>query len=440
MRKNYVLLKRYVLALTLLLTTTIIIYSCKKEIKKPTDAELITQAKEWFNAQSVIFYTPSWEKAIVAHTNNQNFIVLPSNISLTDGRTMVKSLLVINVFENRNQGNLIEVFDEVNVDDKLLKNVILPEYLTYNEKAIFSKDVKFNLLLFDIEHKFQKGSAFVDGSIRWSLSLMAPTDLKSSERLMNLRPKTLMADRNRTTKEKACYDYYLVYRDLMGALIESYYLYSSCDDGGGNVGGSGGSNSNSKSDIRNNVKNQCIKNALNLALSKNAVNEIKTLFYDAFGSNKNYNVVFADGSFNTTTKDATTSTGLDPRTSVMTSLITFNTDVSVIRSEQYAVATIYHEMVHAELRKLFPQDADGKIIIPSQHEYMAQNFVNKIEASIKSVFPDLSDADAQALSWGGLKQTSFFDLLTDANKTLIGETLMKYSDKDRYDKLGTYCN
>lgn len=62
------------------------------------------------------------------------------------------------------------------------------------------------------------------------------------------------------------------------------------------------------------------------------------------------------------------------------------------------------------------------------------------KALVKSAFTNLSDADAWALSWGGLKQTSFYDLLSDANKTLIGETLMKYSDKDRYDKLGSYCN
>ncbi|MCZ4225439.1 hypothetical protein [Pedobacter rhodius] len=97
-------------------------------------------------------------------------------------------------------------------------------------------------------------------------------------------------------------------------------------------------------------------------------------------------------------------------------------------------------MVHAELRKLFPEDSQGKILVPAQHEYMAQNFVDKIKTSLKSLFPTLSDPDAWALSWGGLKQTSFFDLLSNENKIMIGEILMKYSDKDRYDKLGSYCN
>lgn len=65
---------------------------------------------------------------------------------------------------------------------------------------------------------------------------------------------------------------------------------------------------------------------------------------------------------------------------------------------QYALATVYHEIVHAELRKLFPESPTGKILVPSQHEYMAQNYVNKLSAALKSVFPNLSDADALALS------------------------------------------
>jgi len=202
----------------------------------------------------------------------------------------------------------------------------------------------------------------------------------------------------------------------------------------------GDASNNNQRIIVDSVKNICIKSALTKALSKDVVNEIKTLFYNTFGSNQNYNVVFKDETFNSTAKDAKTSTGLDPITSIMTSTITFNTDAFAIRSEQYAVATIYHEIVHAELRKLFPENDQGKILIPPQHEYMAQNYVNKLTAALKSVFSGLSDADAWALSWGGLKQTSFFDLLSEANKTLIGETLMKYSDKERYDKLGTYCN
>ena len=41
MRKNYALLKRYVLALTLFTATTVVIYSCKKELyvsEKPNPA------------------------------------------------------------------------------------------------------------------------------------------------------------------------------------------------------------------------------------------------------------------------------------------------------------------------------------------------------------------------------------------------------------------
>lgn len=39
----------------------------------------------------------------------------------------------------------------------------------------------------------------------------------------------------------------------------------------------------------------------------------------------------------------------------MTLTTTFNTDLAGIRSEQHAVATIYHEHRHSEMLKLFPQ-------------------------------------------------------------------------------------
>ncbi len=53
MRKNHVVSKRYILALTLLLTTTIVIYSCKKDLglAQLSNAEL-SDLQNWYESNS----------------------------------------------------------------------------------------------------------------------------------------------------------------------------------------------------------------------------------------------------------------------------------------------------------------------------------------------------------------------------------------------------
>lgn len=235
------------ISLLLLTITFLLILGCKKDKVVLSDIQLKQKAKEWFQLQHAVSYSPSWEKATLTRLGSNNFIILPSNITISDAKTAINSLLVINVSDEGTNGNIIELFnlesDNIHPDNEIISN-----YLTYGDKSKYPFDLNINLLLFDVEHKFLKGSAFVDGILKWDLGLMVPTDLKFSQLLMNNKVQSLMTDRNRTTKEKACYDYYLVYRDLIGALIESYYLYSSCDDGGSNAGGSGSSSSNTTSD------------------------------------------------------------------------------------------------------------------------------------------------------------------------------------------------
>lgn len=83
MRKNYTLLKQYVIALTFLFTTAIIIYSCKKDWKDAKigdSAEMISEARNYFeheilnqnlnipndpNFRHSINKKPLWDKAVI---------------------------------------------------------------------------------------------------------------------------------------------------------------------------------------------------------------------------------------------------------------------------------------------------------------------------------------------------------------------------------------
>lgn len=451
MVKTYLSLKQCIVALIFLLTTAIVIYSCKKDSSSMEEikSELITDAKVFFkkdilSTKQVILNDQNyrhgltkkmlWDKAYVKKISLGDAVIVPikfdDDFEITNG--------------NSNDHKKVTSYLIIYTDIKDIKHA---EWVTLIPNgAVQHTNGKFigTATVEDWNGNYIKSFAYgADGEI---ISVkLAESDSYKQISLRRLNCYTVHYYGHNYVEGVGGTDYWYETGSETYCQNESGVDYGPNggdygDMGSGGGGGTGGNGGEAVFEIKDSVKNTCIKNALTLALAKNAVNEIKTLFYDAFGSNKSYNVVFADGSLSSTTKDATTRTLLDPITGIITSTITFNTDVAGIRSEQYAVSTIYHEMVHAELRKLFPEDSQGKILIPSQHEYMAQNFVDKITASLKSIFPNLSDADAWALSWGGLKQTSFFGLLSDANKTMIGETLMKYSNKDRYDKLGSYCN
>jgi len=501
MKTTCSLLKQYTLPLILLLNTTIFIYSCKKD-KENHSVLSADEIKKWyisnantFNTESKIFEhkSPDFTKPFVSFKDGlqitefkfdtPNKLVFDNGTS-TDAekesaldRTEIRMLFLNSIgSKSINKAAFMVIVGKYKED---LAKVHYKDFSQFSGRIIF----------YHSNGTLANGYKIENGNV---LKSFGKASLKPNE-LLNLKlrnqakiginriasgAKLMLYDINSncfefvTTSEQTCVSFnatrsfsnktgveepkrqkLMVGNDMYCKwMISGEYVGSECqssgNDGGynggsGNTGGpegggSGSGGNNSNKEIIDSVKNPCVKNALALALSKDAVNDIKTLFYNTFGSDKNYNVVFTDGSLNSNL-DAKTSTKPNDN-GIMTSTITFNTNVGGIRSEQYVVATVYHEMIHAELRKLFPESPLGEILIPSQHDYMAENYVNQITASLKSIFPNLSDDDAWALSWGGLKQTSFFDLLSDANKTLIGETLMKYSDKDRYDKLGSYCN
>ncbi len=95
MKKNYSLLKQYLLALTLLISTTIIVYSCKKDRKSsPLELrkELISEAKTYFeeevlssnlklhndpNFRHSIMKRADWEKAITKKISAGDAVVVP---------------------------------------------------------------------------------------------------------------------------------------------------------------------------------------------------------------------------------------------------------------------------------------------------------------------------------------------------------------------------
>lgn len=80
--------------------------------------------------------------------------------------------------------------------------------------------------------------------------------------------------------------------------------------------------------------------------------------------------------------------------------------------------------------------------MPPQHETMANDFIVKLIAALTGQFLDLSYADARALAWTGLKDTTAWALLPDTEQTDLNSRVAYYMDKDNHEsvKKGHYCN
>lgn len=237
--------------------TFLFVHGCKKDKTIPSDSELIQEAREWFNAQPNVSYSPNWDKASVTHFEGRNFVILPSNVSLSSGDKSIYSFLTINIFQNETQGNLIELFNVTGAEVESLKHEIISKYLVEDEKIQIPGDISLKILLFDVNHRFIKGNAFVNGDYAGRLNLIVPKNLKS---------QLLMKDVG-STKKETCVDYYYVLSDTKSAVVYSAtYLYTICaggrnGGGSGSGGGSGGSKGGAVSkqvDVDPNAR-QCLK-------------------------------------------------------------------------------------------------------------------------------------------------------------------------------------
>ncbi|AMP97250.1 hypothetical protein AY601_0283 [Pedobacter cryoconitis] len=207
-------------------------------------------------------------------------------------------------------------------------------------------------------------------------------------------------------------------------------------------GGSTGSTPEAGRDTANNVQNPCINAALKMALGKNVKSEIKNLMVNTFLSGKEFNVAFYDYPFNNT-KDAEAYTRFSSETNLNDLTISFNTDKMPNNSLEYNVATVYHEVLHAYLNALYGPDIPGNpMLVPVQHEYIADNYVKMLTKDLMSIFPTLLESDARNLAWGGLQNTNLFNRLAPSAKSDFIKINTLYSTKPttaNTQSKGSYC-
>jgi len=391
---------------------------------------------------------PQWKKAFTIQGRNNRLLVIPTGDNvLKNKKIKISRFFVFKLKDNEPfDGKIIEVVNQ-NTD----QNLDAVEFVkSFDQENI--PNFTGGILIYDLNYFYITSHFFKDGRLEnktGEISGVAATKNGAE----------IQSNSTESTYGQSCSDWYLVttYYNSNGSIAEQYwdYLYTECTDipngctqdcsgsYGGGSGGNYGGNAASTSVI-NSTEDPCSKKAVNDALTDGVPNEIRNMFLTQFGSSANSNITFKDVNLPVTDhRDAFVGDKVyNPNGSEFSATINLNLTTFKIRSDEYNYATIYHEVIHAYLRSRFPENQEGQIILPPQHETMANDFVVKLTAALTSQFLDLSYADARALAWTGLKDTTAWALLPETEKTDLNSRVAYYMDKDNHEsvKKGHYCN
>jgi hypothetical protein len=229
-----------------------------------------------------------------------------------------------------------------------------------------------------------------------------------------------------------CIDWYWVY-SFNGVVVFEVYSHTTCgsascdtarsadaqdaclDDGTG-AGGDGGQ-INYK--IENNVKNPCISSQVNKAVDSQFKNQITSLINSAFGESEKFDILLEDTNLNDSSLDGIT--GISFTETVMTFTITLNSEVLTSSSQEYILATVFHELLHAYMGHL----GIDKSSISIDHENMANNYLNMLSKALMEHY-SISRTNANYLAWGGLHESSKWVQLSQDQKNQILQTNQEY--------------
>ena len=160
-----------------------------------------------------------------------------------------------------------------------------------------------------------------------------------------------------------CIDWYWVY-SFNGVVVYEVYSHTTCgsascdsartadaqdaclDDGVG----AGGDEGQIIYKIENNVKSPCISGQVNKAVDSQFKNQITSLINSAFGESEKFDIILEDNNLNDNSLDGVT--GISFTETVMTFTITLNSEVLTSSSQEYILAVVFHELLHAYMGHL----------------------------------------------------------------------------------------
>jgi hypothetical protein len=109
-----------------------------------------------------------------------------------------------------------------------------------------------------------------------------------------------------------------------------------------------------------------------------------------------------------------------------------NVNVLPNASQEIIVSTIIHEVLHAYL--VYSRSSQ----LFNDHEEMANEYIGLMKGALQNLFPNLSNKDAEALSWSGLHETTAWQRLVNTNPAKANEITQINKDHVEGNK-GTDC-
>ncbi|ATP56730.1 hypothetical protein CPT03_09710 [Pedobacter ginsengisoli] len=416
------------------------------------------------NGKAFIKLKPLWKDSWTVKSDGKNILVVPTIENRLENRAV--SVRRVFLFTEGNHqiedGKIVEFYGyDFDVEDNLNKLIS-----NYQKKSIngFSGAIQ----QYDINYFFVRSSVFDRGSI---------TD-KKVEIVSNQNRKVIYSRRSAAIASadkkggavsyvdpnyqfkanctyKITYDKYCVGSTCTVTITNIEELsctepvgtgsagngsgsgssIGSASNGGGGGGGGGNYGGNTPLEVVNKILNQCLKNAVDLAL--NAKNTLRDMMNSLYGNTTFSDMKLVISEANTLANGDAGNAQFYPN--ISTDSITLNKTELLKRPKEYIVSTVYHEVIHSYMDIKNYKTSTGTYSPPTNHQEMVDGYLGILISALKSAFPNLSTHDAWALTWDGLKDTTMWnDFLTESERQDVDATLLKYH-KDATNKLGTFC-
>jgi len=445
----------------LLMLALFILHSCKKDStyqEVSPDAETL-QAKTWFDSTYPVNATnnnvlttfgdatnydlsrlarPDWKHTANYSRFNKDVIEMPVDPAHQMAATL-KNDNASKAYSNKYSKTSFLIIKSATGYHAYLMTIIADSaYLKGDLRKLarntYSKrDSDFSglVLYFNPKGKYLCGYAYKNGHLLRPSATGIATQSTTN-------PKLKVND----TDGSYCMNWYLnTYID--GELVDSQYMYTTCDGYGGggtasppaecpaNSGTATGAKLQAAEDdgapadglppdgggfpdptttteqcpvpiITNNVKDSCLRALVQNIINNNIEYETDAALQSIFNTNSSINLNFLDGNIpqptNGIVRDAVT-TGTSQGALIngnykLNLTITLNLPSLQNASQEYITATIIHEAIHAYL--------DYTKTITNQHLVMATSYIQLMANTLISMY-GISPDDATALAWGGLE-------------------------------------